>query len=117
SGWADRFAERMEAFGARLGDAMTSAFSSRPFGTSDTVEREIAVDGRIPVEVDSFAGKVSVRSGASNRVRVRVERHGWSGADRDDITVDVDRDEGGVHVRCASSRGYGHRWASVDVEV
>lgn len=117
TGWADRFAEKMEAFGARIGEAMSSAFSSRPFGLSDTVEREVTVDAPTPVDIDTFAGKVTVRSGASDRVRVVVERHGWNETDRDDITVDVDRDERGVHVRCASARGYGHRWASVDVEV
>jgi len=117
SGWADRFAEKMEAFGARIGDAMTTAFSSRSFGLSDTMWRQVTVDGPTPVDIDTFAGKVTVRSGATDLVRVVVERHGWNEADRDDITLDVEQDEHGVHVRCASASGYGHRWASVEVEV
>src|SRR5262245_16260485 len=117
TGWADRFAERMEAFGNRIGDAMSGVFVSRPFGTSDKVEREIGVEQVLPVTIDSFAGKVSVRAGDGDRVRVVAERHGWTDADRDDITIDVVRDEHGVQVRCRTARAHGHRWVALDVAV
>jgi hypothetical protein len=117
TGWADRFAERMEALGTRIGDAMAGAFASRPFGMSDTVERDVTVDGPVSVQIDSFAGKITVRPGDADRVHVVAERHGWTEADRDDITVDVDRDDRGVHVRCDTSRAHGHRWVSLEVTV
>jgi Putative adhesin len=117
SGWADRLAERMESLGNRIGEAMTAAFASRPFGASDRVEREIAVEGAPPVTVENFAGKVSVRAGDAGRVRVVAERHGWTDADRDDITVDLSRSEQEVRVRCDTANPRGHRWASLDVAV
>jgi Toastrack DUF4097 len=117
TGWADRFAERMESLGNRISEAITGALSSRPFGISDTIERDVAVDGPLPVTIESFAGKVTVRAGSSERVSAVAERHGWNEVDRDDITLDVTRDEQGVHVRCRTTRSFGHKWVNLDVAV
>jgi DUF4097 and DUF4098 domain-containing protein YvlB len=117
SGWADRLSERMESIGARITEAVTSALAATPFGVSDKVERDVTVDGPLPVSVDSFAGKITVRAGDGNRVHVVAERHGWTDADRDAIVVDVDRDEQGVHVRARTASTHGHRWVSLEVEV
>jgi hypothetical protein len=115
--WADRFAERMETLGDRIGEALTGAFATRSFGASDTVEREVAVDGPLPVTIDSFAGSVSVRPGDGSRVHVVAERHAWSDAQLDDITIDVRRGEGGVEVRATAPATFGRRWVKLDVIV
>jgi len=117
TGWADRFAERMETLGTRVSEAISGAFTSRSFGISDTIERSIEVEGAVPVRIDSFAGKVNVRAGAGDRVVAVAERHGWNEVDRDDITLDVERDAGGIRVRCSTSRTFGQRWVNLDVAV
>ncbi len=117
TGWADRLSERMESIAARIGEAVTAAVAARPFAVSDTVERDVPVDGALPVAVDSFAGKITVHRGDDTHVHVVAERHGWTEADRDAIVVDVERDERGVKVRCHTSRAHGHRWVSLDVTV
>jgi hypothetical protein len=117
SSWADRFTERMETLGDRIADALTSAFTSRSFGASDTVEREVEVDGPLPVTVDSFAGSVTVKPGDDTQVRVVAERHAWSDAQLDEITVDVHRDESGVVVRVRTTMPGGRRWVKLNVSV
>ena len=117
SGWADRLTERMESFGDRFSEAMSAAFSARPFGKHDTVERDLAVDAALPVSVHNFAGKIEVKAGGSDRVHVTALRHGWTEGDRDAITVDIDRDDGGVHIRARSAFPQGHRWANLTVTV
>jgi hypothetical protein len=115
--WADRFAERMETLGDRIGEALTGAFATRPFGASDTVEREVAVDSPLPVTIHSFAGSVSVHPGDGTRVHVVAVRHAWSDENLDEITVDVRRDDGGVEVRATAKTPGGRRWVKLDVTV
>lgn len=114
--WADRLSERMESIGDRIEKKMTAAFGAKSFAVSDKVERDIPVDGALPVSVESFAGKIAVHHGQDNCVHVVAERHGWTEADRDSIVVDVERDGDGVKVRCHTSRRR-HRWVSLDVTV
>ena len=114
--WADRLSERMESIGDRIEKAVTGAFGAKSFAVSDKVERDIPVDGALPVSVESFAGKIAVHRGQDNCVHVVAERHGWTEADRDSIVVDVERDGDGVKVRCHTSRRR-HRWVSLDVTV
>jgi hypothetical protein len=115
--WADRFAERMETLGDRIGEALTSAFATRPFGASDTIERETAVDGPVPITVDSFMGSVSVRPGDDSSVHVTAERHAWSEVNLEDITIDVRRGEDAVEVRATAPAAGGRRWVKLDVTV
>lgn len=113
--WADRLSERMDSIGDRIDNAVTRALGARPF--SDKVEREVPVDGALPVSVNSFAGKIIVRRGDDNTVHVVAERHGRTEADRDSIVVDVERDGDGVKVRCHTQRSARHRWVSLEVTV
>jgi hypothetical protein len=115
--WADRFAERMETLGDRIGEALTGAFATRPFGATDTIERETAVDGPVPVTIESFTGAVTVRPGDDSRVHVTAERHAWSDAQLDDIAVDIRRSEDGVDVRATAPAPGGRRWVKLDVSV
>lgn len=117
SSWADRLTERMESFGDRFAEAMSAAFSGRPFGTNDTVDREMTVDSVVPVTVHNFAGKIAVQAGGPDRVHVAAERHGWTDGDRDAISIDIERDDDGVHVRCRSALPHGHRWANLSITV
>jgi hypothetical protein len=117
TGWADRFTERMETLGDRFAEALTGAFAATPFGASDKVERDMPVDGTLPVSVDSFAGKVVVHAGEDDRVHVVAERHGRTESDRDSIVVDVERGDDGVKIRCHTSRLARHRWVNLDVTV
>jgi len=112
-GWADR----LSALGERIGDAVTSALSAKPFGIHDTVERDLTVDAAVAVSVHNFAGKIDVKAGDSDRVHVTALRHGWTEGDRDAITVDIDRDDDGVHVRSKSAFPRGHRWANLTITV
>ena len=115
--WADRLSEHLESIGDRIAEAVTGAFAATPFGASDKVERDVLVDGALPVSVDSFAGKVVVHAGQDNSVHVVAERHGRTEADRDTIVVDVERGDDGVEIRCHTSRSPRHRWVNLDVTV
>jgi hypothetical protein len=115
--WADRLAERMESLGSRLSESLAGVFTGRSFGISDTIDRDLAVDGALPVSVESFAGKVTVRAGAADRVSATAERHGWNEVDRDDIALDVERVGDEVRVRCHTTRSVGHKWVNLEVEV
>ena len=78
SGWADRLTERMESFGDRFSEAMAAAFSARPFGKHDTVERDLAVDGALPVSVAQLR-RQDRGEGGRIRPRARDARSGTAG--------------------------------------
>jgi hypothetical protein len=109
--------ERIAAFGERLNDVFSRGFLSHPFGSTDTIERAVDVDGPVPVSIDTFAGKVTVREGDAGTVGVVAERRGVTQAEIDAITVDLDHDASGVRVRCRADRPHGHRWVSLTVSV
>ncbi len=124
--WADRLAEHMDTLGDRLTDAFNAAFSSGSFAgfasagrRGDTVEREVAVGGPLPVTIENAAGKVVVRTGDGDTVRVVAERRGAAVAERGDAAVDVVFDEHGVRVTCEAAHGFpfGHGWVNLDVSV
>ena len=113
-GWA----ERLSSLGERIGDAVTSALTAKPLGMGhDTVERDLTVDSVVPVSVHNFAGKIAVQTGESDRVHVEARRHAWTDGDRDAISVDIERDDDGVHVRSRSALPHGHRWVSLSITV
>ena len=105
SGWADRLTERMESFGDRFSEAMSAAFAATALRQARTRSSATSPStARCPVSVDNFAGKIDVKAG-EDRPRARRSRNGTGGrtADRDSITVDIERDDDGVHIRCSST--------------
>jgi hypothetical protein len=121
--WADRFAEQMDNLGDRLSDIISSTFSSggSAFGIgnvrqADTVERTASVTGPVPVTIQNSAGKVVVRRGGDDVVRVVAERRGAAVAD---ATIDVVAKDGGVTVTCELPRtsGFVPGWVNLDIAV
>ncbi len=73
TGWADRFTERMETLGDRFAEALTGAFAATRSAHRTRSSATCAVDGALPVSVESFAGKIVVHAG-SGRPRPRRRR-------------------------------------------
>jgi hypothetical protein len=104
--------------GATVASAVSGLVSDTSRPLSDVIEREVTVNGAVPITVDNFAGPVVVDSGPAGVVKVRVEIYGRGTDDADTIRVFVDQDEDRVFVRTQAAYSVpGHRHAKVFVTV
>lgn len=112
------FTLRLGNLGERIADIVNIALSSVKLGAADVVERELAVDGALPVSVESFAGSITVVPGSGDKVHVVAERRALDESDLEGITVDVDRRDDGVHIAARSASGRrGRHWVQLTVSV
>lgn len=108
---------RLSSLGERIGDLVGSVLSSVS-GAHDVIEDSVRVEGVPAVEIDSFAGSVSVVRGEPGTVHVHAERHGLSERELEGITVTAVEHEGRVRITATKTVGRPLRsWVRLTVTV
>ena len=108
---------RLTSLGERIGDLVGSVLSSVG-GAHDVVEKTLLVDGTPSVDIESFAGSVSVAAGAPGEVSVYAERHAVDAGDLEGIAVTAIQSDGRVRVACTKTVGRTLRsWVRLTVSV
>jgi hypothetical protein len=83
---------------------------------TDVIEREVTVNGSVPVSVDNFAGPVLVSGGPAGVVKVRAEIYGGSADEPGAVHLFIDMESDRVFVRTqAPYTGFSHRHAKLFV--
>ena len=92
------------------------ADSTRPL--SDVIEREVTVNGSVPVTVDNFAGPVIVSGGPAGVVKVRAEVYGVAADELGAVHLFIDMETDRVFVRTqAPYVGFNHRHVKLFITV
>lgn len=108
---------RLTSLGERIGDLVGSVLSSVS-GAHDVIEHTLTVADTPTVEIDSFAGSVSVVQGGPNEVQVHAERHALTERDLEAIAVTAVEERGRVRVACTKTVGRPLRsWVRLTVTV
>ncbi|MFP5326538.1 MAG: hypothetical protein ACLGHT_03530, partial [Acidimicrobiia bacterium] len=111
------FTVRLTSLGDRIADLVGSVLSSVS-GAHDVVEHTLQVGGSPVVEIDSFAGSVSVVAGEPGVVHVHAERHAISESDLEGIAVTAVEKDGRVRVTTTKTVGRPLRsWVRLTVTV
>lgn len=108
---------RLTSLGERIGDLVGSVLSSVS-GAHDVIEHSLDVADAPVVEIDSFAGSVSVVRGEPGIVHVYAERHALNERDLEGIAVTALHDDGRVRIACTKTVGRPLRsWVRLTVTV
>lgn len=111
------FTVRLTSLGERIGDLVGSVLSSVS-GAHDVVEHTLRVGDAPVVEIDSFAGSVSVVRGDAGLVQVHAERHALTDRDLEAIAVTAVEADGRVRVTATKTVGRPLRsWVRLTVTV
>lgn len=104
-----------------LGAALASWFLGLPFGWSTTTdvqgeleERVFEVGGSPRLELDNFAGRVTVRESGAGEIRVRTIKHARRTGDLDRIQVQMSERDGRVEIKTRKPPGFGNAWVELD---
>jgi len=85
---------------------------------TDVIEREVTVNGSVPVSVDNFAGPVIVGGGQAGIVKVRAEVYGGTADELGSVHLFIDMEADRVFVRTQGPyRGFSHRHVKLFVTV
>ena len=85
---------------------------------TDVIEREVTVNGSVPVSVDNFAGPVLVSGGQAGVVKVRAEVYGGSADEIGSVHLFIDMEADRVFVRTQGPySGFTHRHVKLFVTV
>ena len=108
---------RLTSLGERIGDLVGSVLSSVS-GAHDVVEHTLDVTSTPVVDIDSFAGSVSVVRGDPGVVHVYAERHALNERDLEGMAVTALHDGGRVRIACTRTTGRPMRsWVRLTVTV
>ena len=113
------FTLRLGNLGDRIADIVNVALNAvGKFGAVDVIERVIDVGEALPITVDSFAGSITVMTGDYGRVQVVAERHALDERDLENITVDTNKADDGVHVTAhTASHHRSRQWVQLTITV
>jgi len=79
------------------------------------VVRTFEVDSAPDLEVDTFAGSVTVRAGSAGEIRVVVTKHAPRSSDLERIEVEMVEQEGGLLVRARTPRRLNNAWVKLEI--
>lgn len=87
----------------------------RPDPAAETVEQSFQVGTAPALEVDNFAGDVTVRAGASGTIAVVATKRATPGAELGQVTIQMQEQDGGIAIK--TEKPFSLSNASVDLEI
>lgn len=87
----------------------------RPPSMTESVEQSFEVDTAPELQIDNFAGDITVRAGASGTIAVVATKRASPGADLGQVTIQMQEQEGGIAIK--TEKPFSLSNASVDLEI